>query len=168
MSQEIIGGVVALGLPKPDLSQDDPKKGDYVYNKDVLFRYVDDKVAALRDDMEAPGIPTFDLAAMGLAPVKTNAESSFVEVDTAEICAALEKGSVQFNVVLSYAGVSIPISCVANATNFEGAYCCASTILVLDIVWIAIIVSDGAINCAAITLAGSIDAYMEEALGGDY
>ena len=30
----IIGGVVALGLPKPDLMQTDPKKGDYVYGKD--------------------------------------------------------------------------------------------------------------------------------------
>lgn len=32
--KEIIGGVVALGLPKPDLMQTDPKKGDYVYGKD--------------------------------------------------------------------------------------------------------------------------------------
>lgn len=38
----IIGGVVALGLPKPDLMQTDPKKGDYVYGKDIIPSKVSD------------------------------------------------------------------------------------------------------------------------------
>ena len=47
MSREIIGGVFSLGLPKPDLNEDDPKKGSYVYGKD----YFDSQIAAIRADM---------------------------------------------------------------------------------------------------------------------
>ena len=41
MSKDVIGGVVALGLPKPDLMQDDPKKGDYVKGKEEFLSQVE-------------------------------------------------------------------------------------------------------------------------------
>ena len=44
--KEIYGGVVALGLPKPDLMQTDPKKGDFVFGKDVIPA----KVSQLEND----------------------------------------------------------------------------------------------------------------------
>lgn len=34
MSQKIIGVTVGSPLPKPNLMQDDPRKGDYVYGKE--------------------------------------------------------------------------------------------------------------------------------------
>lgn len=45
MSKDIIGGVVALGLPKPDLMQNNPKKGDYVWGKDDFLKQIPVAVA---------------------------------------------------------------------------------------------------------------------------
>lgn len=46
MSREIIGGVFSLGLPKPNLNQTDPSKGDYVKGKDAIPT----KVSQLEND----------------------------------------------------------------------------------------------------------------------
>ena len=57
MNEEIIGGVFTLGLPKPDLTQDDPKKGNYVFGKE----YIDNQIAELRADMEYVPIEITDI-----------------------------------------------------------------------------------------------------------
>ena len=36
MMSKIIGGVTALGLPKPSMAQKDPKKGDYIHDKEAF------------------------------------------------------------------------------------------------------------------------------------
>lgn len=38
--REIWGNTVGMGLPKPDLMQSDPKKGDYVKNKENFLKQV--------------------------------------------------------------------------------------------------------------------------------
>ena len=49
---EIIGNTVGTPLPKPDLAQTDQSKGNYVHNRELFFKYVDDQIAAIRSDME--------------------------------------------------------------------------------------------------------------------
>ena len=34
---KVIGSTVGMGLPKPDLTQSDPKRGDYVFGKDEFL-----------------------------------------------------------------------------------------------------------------------------------
>lgn len=40
--RKIIGVTVGMGLPKPDLRQTDPKKGDYVKGKEAIEAAVND------------------------------------------------------------------------------------------------------------------------------
>lgn len=51
MSQKIIGVTVGSPLPKPNLTQKDPRKGDYVYGKEEFVEtYLKtDKTLTLKD-----------------------------------------------------------------------------------------------------------------------
>ena len=63
MMPKIIGGVTALGLPKPSLSQKDPQKGDYIHDKEA---FVDSTLTqtGLAADAEAVGKALGDISSV--------------------------------------------------------------------------------------------------------
>lgn len=63
MNPKIIGGVTALGLPKPSMAQKDPKKGDYIHDKES---FVDSTLTrpGLAADAEAVGKALGDVASV--------------------------------------------------------------------------------------------------------
>ena len=83
MSRRIIGNTVGSTLPKPNLMQDDPKKGDYVYGKDAIPT----KVSQLENDskyLEETKLPNVINEALVQAK-----ESGEFTVDTAEVVEAV-------------------------------------------------------------------------------
>ena len=74
---KIFGNTVGTTLPKPNLMQTDPKKGDYVKGKD-----------------EFREIPTFDLYEMGLPTIYFSDDYIVVEADCSALREALSKGPV--------------------------------------------------------------------------
>ena len=75
---KIIGNTVGTTLPKPDLMQTDPKKGDYVKGKD-----------------EFRAIPTFDLNEIGVPDIPLGGEVTVENIDAAELLNALKDGLVK-------------------------------------------------------------------------
>lgn len=63
MKRKIIGVTVGSPLPKPDLTQTDPTKGDYVKGKKEFIKQIDDDVKTIVDDYleENPPRPQFTI-----------------------------------------------------------------------------------------------------------
>lgn len=54
---KIVGNTVGMGLPKPDLRQTDPRKGDFVYGKDEIGNAVNAALAQAKASGEFKGDP---------------------------------------------------------------------------------------------------------------
>ena len=67
MKRKIIGVTVGSPLPKPDLTQTDPTKGDYVKGKQEFIKQIDDDVKIIVDDYleENPPIPNITINGEG-------------------------------------------------------------------------------------------------------
>lgn len=53
--KKIIGNTVGMGLPKPNLKQNDPSKGDFVYGKSEITNIVNDALAQAKASGEFNG-----------------------------------------------------------------------------------------------------------------
>ena len=76
---KVIGNTVGMGLPKPDLSQTDPRKGDFVKGKDKITEAVNAALAQAKESGEFDGKDGAD----GKTPVK--GADYFTEADKQEI-----------------------------------------------------------------------------------
>jgi len=122
--------------------------------------------AAEKDDSSA--IPVFNLSEMGLPPVMPTGEYSRLNADMTKICEALDKGPVQF-VVPMYTGVVENVTIVATALRSEGQYACTYVSNALGtVLYLMIGITENGMFVSVTPLVSYIDAYMEEALGGDY
>ena len=119
-------------------------------------------------------IPTYDLAALGLADVEIGGEeSTTLALDTSEILASLASGSVRFILNLSFGGNVIPFNKILNGVDFDEMVACTSCDYVdgIDLLT-SITITQNAVVVRSIfrddLILEVVDAYMEEALGGDY
>jgi len=117
---------------------------------------------------DSSAIPVFNLAEMGLPPVMPTGEYSRLNADMTKICEALDKGPVQF-VVPMYTGVVENVTIVATALRSEGQYACTYVSNALGtVLYLMIGITENGMFVSVTPLVSYIDAYMEEALGGDY
>ena len=72
--------------------------------------------------------PVFDLVELGLAAVHMSGGGAFVETDTAEIRAALDKGSVAFVIAFTDGENTIQGRITMNGANANGTYQCISIV----------------------------------------
>lgn len=85
MSRKIIGITVGSPLPKPNLKQDDPTKGDYVKGKDIIPT----KVSQLENDSNYVGTSELQPAVnSALEQAKTSGEFKGEKGDTGDTGAA--------------------------------------------------------------------------------
>ena len=120
-------------------------------------------------ETESAEIPAFDLAALGLPTIPMTGQMATAMCDTTEIRAALAKGLVAFTINIDMGGQPVPIVFPMAGALSEGNYACTYTTDALGAAYyVTIIVADGALVATIKPLAAYIDAYMEEALGGDY
>lgn len=126
-------------------------------------------------------IPVFDLSALGLAAIPMTGGSGFVSVDTTEIWTALTKGPVTFVMPFTLGEATINMSStVHGSTDGVDVFFCTATTCLDDItsanmnvqqdVFFANVnvYQEGVIMVNVTTLTGSIGAYIDEALGGEY
>ena len=126
-------------------------------------------------------IPAFDLGALGISAIPLTGGSGFVPVDTTEIWNALTKGAVTFVIpfVLGEATINMPTT-VHGSTDGVGVFFCTATSYLDDITSTNMnmhqdviftnvnVYREGGIVVNVTTLTGSIGAYIDEALGGEY
>lgn len=106
--KEIIGGVVALGLPKPDLMQTNPQKGDYVKGKEEFIQQTVGKYADLASELEQVKADIADL--------------KYVAIDITNLTnnvGTVEMGSVVKEVVISWALNKKPTSQTLDGSAVE-------------------------------------------------
>lgn len=89
-----------------------------------------DMIQRIKTDMENMGtgeVPTFDLAALGLADIPLDGTAVKLETDTTEIMAALDAGAVRFHVKLEYNGVVIDMVSTMHdiSSPTGGGYICS-------------------------------------------
>ena len=121
-------------------------------------------------------IPVHDLSAMGLPAIEIgNINGTFVETDTTQLMQDLANGMVtlKMNITMSGETISAVKTCGGIVLNEAGM----ATITNIDsfgemMVYSVILMQDGFIAAMAYQLdsmiTSMIDAYMEDALGGDY
>ena len=154
---KIIGNPVGTPLPKPNLMQQNPKKGDYVHGKEEFLSGVGGGSAE---------IPTFNLVEMGLPTVGVDGSMQYITGDYTEILAALDKGLVKFVIDIEMVGtVSFPVVGVMS----DDVYACThATNAFGEGYYVTIFVRANNVVVQATPLVKYINDYMEEALGGDY
>lgn len=128
---------------------------------------------------EAPSggmtIPVYDFAAMGMPPIVVGGEAVMLETDTTQLMQDLANGVVTFKVNFTLEDMTIPAvkTCGGFSSNEVGI----ATITGIDVagdimVQSVIMIQEGGILAMAHLLDtminAMIDAYMEDALGGDY
>lgn len=115
-------------------------------------------------------IPVFDLGALGLAAVPMTGGSGFVSVDATEIWTALSKGAVTFVVPMVVQGMTANLSATMHgATDGASMFLCTGTAYLEDMIFLNVnVYLEGVIMVTVTTLTGSIGAYIDEALGGEY
>lgn len=120
-------------------------------------------------------IPVYDFAAMGMPPIVVGGEAVMLETDTTQLMQDLANGVVTFKVNFTLEDMTIPAvkTCGGFSSNEAGI----ATITGIDVagdimVQSVIMIQDGVIVAMAHLLDtminAMIDAYMEDALGGDY
>lgn len=87
ISQKVIGVTVGSPLPKPNLTQDDPMKGDYVKGKDEF-------VANILADAGKYVTPSFNLSELGMSMHTIGGRATTLVCDTTEMIDACNKGAV--------------------------------------------------------------------------
>ena len=120
-------------------------------------------------------IPTYDLTAMGLPTVEVNGEVVELVTDTTQIMSDLTSRSVKVTFALSMGGEAASVSKIVNALTGDALGGCivTSTDALGDtVVFTNFNIIEGGIVAMSYTLDTLvnpyIDAYMEDALGGDY
>ena len=120
-------------------------------------------------------IPTYDLTAMGLPTVEVNGEVVELVTDTTQIMSDLTSRSVKVTFALSMGGEAASVSKIVNALTGDALGGCivTSTDTLGDtVVFTNFNIIEGGIVAMSYTLDTLvnpyIDAYMEDALGGDY
>ena len=120
-------------------------------------------------------IPAYDLTAMGLSIVEINGNPAGMETDTTQIMNDLTNGSVKVTLTASVDGVAVAISKITDALTGDDLGQCIITntdMLEETVLFSNIIIMEGVIAARSYTLdtiiTPYIDAYMEDALGGDY
>lgn len=121
-------------------------------------------------------IPVYDLSAMGLPNIEIgNMSGVFAEVDTTQLMQDLAGGVVAFKMNFSFNGQTLGAvkTCGGIVVNDLGIATVTGIDQIGDIaVYSVLILQDGAIGAMAYLLdsmiTSLIDAYMEDALGGDY
>ena len=112
--------------------------------------------------IEAAGLPTFDLVAIGLPTVPMTGEIAAVQCDTTEIRTALDKGLVVFRLNVDRDGRSVAYSIPVVGVLSGAAYACTYTTDAMGTAcYITVIVTEGGVGVTIKTLT----AYMEEAPG---
>lgn len=120
-------------------------------------------------------IPVYNFTDMGLPTVTIDGEGVMLETDTAELFDALENGVVTIKFKFLLDGLELDVTKtlggivnrehgIASITSqdYFGEIVVATTIMIQnDYIYVAAVLLDSMIN-------GMIDAYMEDALGGDY
>ena len=97
--EKIIGKSVSFGLPKPDLMQTDPKKGDYVYGKEEFVAQLGGK----SEQQELVGISVTEGTDGTVTMVNTLADGSSETI----VIYADGNGNPES---LTYNGIGIPIA----------------------------------------------------------
>lgn len=117
-------------------------------------------------------VPTFDLAALGLGAVDLTGTESALETDTTAIRAALDKGAAKFVIPTPIGELTIIMTAVQAGADNDKVYFCEYVLLLDDIRQIVIYVDAIGISVCIVPyetiLKSYMDAYMEEALGGEY
>ena len=114
-------------------------------------------------------VPMFDLGGLGIAPIPFSGGSAAVETDTAEIVQAATAGVVRFSVPFSIGTIQTAAlvtctSCIVTAMSFL----CSATIVTNAPFHVGIEIYSDGVRVTLIPMASLIDAYISEALGGDY
>lgn len=121
-------------------------------------------------------IPVYDLSAMGLPNIEIgNMNGVFAEVDTTQLMQDIAGGVVTFKMNFNFDGQTLGAvkTCGGIVVNDLGIATVTGIDQIGDIaVYSVLILQDGAIGAMAYFLdsmiTSLIDAYMEDALGGDY
>lgn len=126
-------------------------------------------------------IPVFDLSTLGISAIPITGGSGFAAVDTTEVWNALTKGPVTFVMPFLTNGVTMNISAtVHGATDGASVFLCTATSYLddamsanmnapQDVIFTNVnVYQEGVIMVNVTTLTGSIGAYIDEALGGEY
>lgn len=121
-------------------------------------------------------IPVYDLSAMGLPNIEIgNMNGVFAEVDTTQLMQDIASGVVTFKMNFNFDGQTLGAvkTCGGIVVNDFGIATVTGIDQIGDIaVYSVLILQDGAIGAMAYLLdsmiTSLIDAYMEDALGGDY
>ena len=120
-------------------------------------------------------IPTYDLTAMGLPTVEINGEFVELATDTTQIMSDLTSGSVKVTFALSMGGEAASVSKIVNALTGDALGGCIVTstdALGETVAFTNFNIIEGGIVAMSYTLDTLvnpyIDAYIGDALGGDY
>lgn len=120
-------------------------------------------------------IPTYDLTAMGLSTVTVGGGFAALTTDTTQLRNDLISGSVKLTLTMALGDYTMPISKICNAVVVDGAgemYITFVAHIAGMVVHTSLDILDGRIQARSETLKSIvtpyIDAYMEDALGGDY
>lgn len=119
-------------------------------------------------------LPVYNLPAMGVPTIVVGASANYIEADTTAILNDLANGSiVMINNYDIGDGVPIPMRKIVNASVADGmALITSLDDMMGDMIVTMIMVQEGLILIKSYFYANHvkdlIDAYMEEALGGDY
>lgn len=160
---DILVGINTLNI-LPDVTADDNSK---------VLTVVDGSWAAA--EAASGEIPAYDLTAIGLPTVEINGEVIGFETDTSQIVNDLANGNVKLSFTLSMSGEAVSASKIVNALMGDALGGCnvTTTDMMGDMVAVTnIFFTDGMIVAKSYTLDTLvnpyIDAYIDEALGGDY
>lgn len=120
-------------------------------------------------------IPAYDLTAMGLPTVTVGGGYVDLTTDTTKLRSDLASGSVNLTLTMGIGSYAIPVSIICNALVIDGAgemYITFVSHIAGMVAHTSIDILDGRIQARSETLESIvtpyIDAYMEEALGGEF
>ena len=154
---------------------DELKNDDTVYVQTVNGQAPD---ASGNVTVEIPEVsaetPVFDLSAMGLSAVPLTGGMASIQTDTTAIMEALGKGPVAFIVQAITSAGTIPVTLIMNG-SFANGVCQCTTVNQMETTGITtVMVMTGMIAVQYSTLIDYVgvpaylDAYINDALGGDY
>lgn len=75
---------------------------------------------------EDVGIPTFDLVSLGMETIQFDGSATMFQTDTAEMRAALAKGSAKFVIKVLYDGSEMAVEVIMNNIGMANTYICST------------------------------------------